>query len=206
MTPFPSLVLPEGNLGPRSRKPQAASVAEAIRWPKGGSSSQTFTQLFTFRDYGVGVRKPGKEAELDPPKRNENDMLPTVVKTGSVVEYAPGFITIFEELSEARCRAKHACPRAHRLPHVRVGFHARPRRTRAWMLIHHAILGVVARACPADRRLTALPLLATLGVGSPNGDPWARGDVDRDLVVLDRGGAGRHRECQPRCHGRAGRF
>ena len=100
MTPFPSLVLPDGNLGPRSRKPQAASVAEAIRWPKGGSSSQTFTRLFTFRDYGVGVRKPGKEAELDPPKRNENDMLPTVVKTGSVVEYAPGFITIFEELQK----------------------------------------------------------------------------------------------------------
>ena len=66
----------------------------------GTRDEQIFTRLISVSGYDVGVRKPGKEAEWDPPRQNPNDMLPTIRKDGMVIEYAPGFTAIFEVLQD----------------------------------------------------------------------------------------------------------
>jgi hypothetical protein len=100
MTPYPELQLPKGDLGPLSRRRQTESVAEAIAFPVGTRGAQAFTRLIGVRGYEVGVRKPGKEADWEPPRTNPNDMLPTIRFNGEVIEYAPGFTAIFEVLQD----------------------------------------------------------------------------------------------------------
>lgn len=100
MTPFPELKLPNSDLGPLSRRPQADLVQEAIGWATGTREDPAFTRIVRLGTYDVGVRKPGKEADGTGDRQNANDMLPTILVDGKVYEYAPGFATIFESLQD----------------------------------------------------------------------------------------------------------
>lgn len=99
-SPYPSLRLPEGNLGPLAKGKKMAAVAEAWSLATGTLASPTYHCIYQIDDYEVGVRKPGKEADPSFPVPNPNDMLPTIRHRGAFLEYAPGFTYIFEELQK----------------------------------------------------------------------------------------------------------
>ncbi len=71
---------------------------EAIALPLGTADNPIFHRWRQIGDYEIGFRKPGKEANLPPPRTNLNDMLPTIRGGGEIIEYAPGFSTIYAEL------------------------------------------------------------------------------------------------------------
>jgi hypothetical protein len=96
---FPQLRLPVGFLGPESARRRAASVVEATAWPSGPSVLEPrFFPVSAIEPYRICLGKPGKEAAPDYPKRNENDMLPSVILNGQRLRITPSFTDIFNEL------------------------------------------------------------------------------------------------------------
>jgi hypothetical protein len=98
VSPFPELALPAGNLGPRSTTRRLATIREAVALAPGTQIEPHYYRWIQVGQYEVGFRKPGKEAALVGPRYNEHDMLPTIRHQGAVIEYTPGFTTIYREL------------------------------------------------------------------------------------------------------------
>ena len=78
---------------------------EAIFWKKGTIIEKISYPMYTFSEYQVVFRKPGKESPPDYNRctykdrrkgNNPNDMTPTLLKSGKVLENKFGFDNIFE--------------------------------------------------------------------------------------------------------------
>jgi hypothetical protein len=105
---YPSLEIPDGQLGSFAKPRRLASIREAITWPSGPSQEQQRqTSLYQFRDrtgviWEVSLCKPGKEAFREQ-RRNINDMFPRVSRGGKNVDYNPlfsGIWEVFEDISK----------------------------------------------------------------------------------------------------------
>lgn len=98
---YPSLEIPEGQLGGFAKPRRLASIKEAISWPSGPSQiKQKSTSLYRYTDvlgttWDISLSKPGKEAFRDS-RQNINDMFPRVAEGAKYVNYDPLFTGIWE--------------------------------------------------------------------------------------------------------------
>jgi len=94
------LALPDGRLGAFSADRRIESILEAKWHPCGTNvANQVVTPLYgPFDDLGVGVAKPGKEAEESREVVNPYDMTPVVLNAGADTGYRPTFADIFRSL------------------------------------------------------------------------------------------------------------
>lgn len=83
------LPLPDGPLPKASIAPKLQTVAEAKTWPGGPDKThQLHRRLYVLDEWELGLGKPGKEASRKK-RPNENDMTPTVWRSGREVGVLP---------------------------------------------------------------------------------------------------------------------
>lgn len=84
---------------------KAEMISEFLSFNKGESLlKQHITTLYTFKDYTIGIGKPGKEVFSENIKyqsgeksNNPNDMTPRIFLNGELVQYDGSFEAIFKE-------------------------------------------------------------------------------------------------------------
>jgi hypothetical protein len=88
-----------------SNQLKSEMVKESKNLQKGHSfTNQLFHEFYTYKDYRIGVSKPGKEVFSENIKykdglksNNPHDMTPTILKGGEKIEYDGSFSAIFKE-------------------------------------------------------------------------------------------------------------
>lgn len=97
MSQVNNLSLPNVNLGPLASPKRLSSIELALSWESGTFEKKHYITLYRTGDFEVCLGKPGKEAQPDYAKLNENDMTPTILFHGEVLDFFPTFSDIFED-------------------------------------------------------------------------------------------------------------